>query len=75
MGRLVSVDFRGESVDVEIDHDGGCEPDTNVHEIEWHFFGLTAEQHDALNITAEEEQRIYDTLASLDPMTFDDDVI
>ena len=75
MGRLVSVDFRGEKMDVVIDHDGGWEPDTNAHEIEWHFFGLTAEQHDALNITDEEQQKIYDTLAALEPEYFDDDVI
>lgn len=75
MGRLVSVDFRGEEMDVEIDHDGGYERSTNTHEIEWHFFGLTAGQHDALNITPEEEQRIYETLATLEPQHFDDDVI
>lgn len=38
-----------------IDHDGGYESDTNAHEIEWHFTGMSAEDHDALNITPEKE--------------------
>ena len=53
-----TITFRGDDWDVEIDHDGGYEPDTNVHVIEWHFFGLTAEEHDALQLTDEEEQNI-----------------
>lgn len=77
MGRLQSVDFRGEECDVEVDHDGGYEPDTNAHEIEWHFFGLSPEQHEALNLTEAEEQSIYDQLceSSDDSLRCDDDVI
>jgi len=75
MGRLVSVTFRGEEQDVEIDHDGGYEPDTGSHEIEWHFYGLTPEQHDALKITAEEEQAIHEQLAQIGDDVFPDDVI
>lgn len=56
---LVSVQFRGEERDVEIDHDHGFEPDTNAHEIEWHFYGLTPEQHAALEMTTEEEEAIF----------------
>lgn len=72
-----SVDFRGEKWDVTIDHDGGYEPDTNAHEIEWHFTGLTPEQHDALNITEEEEDGIYCQLCetSDDRMRCEDDVL
>lgn len=74
MMRFVVIQFRGEDMDVTIDHDGGWETDTNAHEIEWHFTGLTAEQHDALNITDEENDAIYCELCQLDPEYFDDDV-
>lgn len=63
MGRLRSVTFRGEEIDVEIDHDGGYEYDTNTHVIEWHFYGLTPEQHDALKVTDKEDQEIFAQLA------------
>lgn len=56
---LTSVQFRGESVDVEVTHDGGYEWDTNAHDIDWHFYGLTAEQYDALKVTDAEEADIY----------------
>lgn len=59
---LRTVQFRGESLDVEITHDGGYEPDTNAHVIEWQFYGLSPEKHDALQITDEEEQSIYEQL-------------
>lgn len=75
---LVSVEFRGEMVDVEIDHDGGYEPDTNAHEIDWHFYGMTPEQDAALEITDAEYDSIYDQLCkwSYDNSgRFDDDVI
>lgn len=62
MGRLVSVTFRGEELDVEIEHDGGYESDTNAHVIEWHFYRMTAEHHEALKITETEEQAIYEQL-------------
>jgi hypothetical protein len=63
MGRLVAVLFRGEERDVEIDFDGGYEADTNAHEIQWHFHGMTPEEHDALRITDEEEQSVYEQIA------------
>lgn len=65
MGRLVSVKFRGEDRDVEIDHDGGYEADTNAHVIEWHFRGLSLDDHGALGITHDEEQAVYDQLVAL----------
>lgn len=73
--RFCTVDFRGQQMDVTIDHDGGYEPDTNAHEIDWHFTGLDADAHDALQITPEEDQAIYDQLCQLEPEHFDDDVI
>lgn len=62
MSRLVSVKFRGQDTDIEIDRDYGYEPDSNAHDIEWHFVGLSREECDALNITDEEEQEIYEQL-------------
>jgi broad-specificity NMP kinase len=62
MGRLCTVKFRGEDVDVEIDHDGGYESDTNCHVIEWHFCGKTPAEHEALAVTEAEEQAIYEQL-------------
>lgn len=38
-GRLVTVKLRGEDYDVMIDRDHGYEPDTNAHEVDWHFAG------------------------------------
>lgn len=65
MGRLRSVKFRGEDHDVEVTHDGGYEYDTNCHVIEWQFCGLTPAEYDALKITDEEEQSIYEQLAEV----------
>lgn len=48
MSRLVSMTFRGEEIDVE----------TNNAVTEWHFYGMTAEQYNALNVTGEEEDAI-----------------
>ena len=59
---MTSVLFRGESWDVEIDSDGGYEPDTNAHDIQWHFADLDSDAYDALNMTADEEQSIYEQL-------------
>lgn len=33
----ILTEFRGEQVEVIIDRDGGYEPDTNSHVIDWHF--------------------------------------
>lgn len=75
MGPLRSVTFRGEEHDVEVDRDSGYEPDTGAHEIEWHFYGMSASEHDALNVTDDEEQAIYEQLvqASYDDLHDPDD--
>lgn len=57
------VQFRGREVEVVVDFDGGYEPDTNAHVIEWHFEGLTPEEHEALGVTDEEDQQIYEQLS------------
>lgn len=56
------VKFRGEDRDITLDSNGGYESDTNAHVIEWHFTGLSADEYDALKITDEEEQSIYEQL-------------
>lgn len=62
MSRTTEVQFRGELMSVVVDFDGGYEPDTNAHVIEWRFEGATPEQHDALALTDDEEQAIYEQL-------------
>lgn len=47
-----------------VDFDGGYEPDTNAHVIEWHFEGITPEQLAALALTDDEEQAIFEQLAA-----------
>jgi len=59
----VSVKFRGAEHDVEIDADHGYESDTNAHVIEWHFVGLSADDHEALKLTDDEENAIHLQLA------------
>lgn len=77
MSRLIGIQFRGEEQDVEVVRDGGYEHDTGAHDIEWHFYGMTPEQYNALNLTAEEEINVCEQLAEIlsDPAGFDDDVI
>lgn len=76
MSRFQSIQLRGQEFDVEIDLDGGYESDTNAHVIEWHFVGMSPEQHEALKLTDDEEQAIYDELcAASDSSRLDDDVI
>ena len=60
MTHQISVTFRGEERDVTNDQDHGYEPDTNAQEIEWHFTGLSPEDHGALVITTAEEQAIFE---------------
>ena len=67
-----SVKFRGEERDIVIDFDGGYEPDTNAHVIEWHFDGLTPDEHDALALTDDEEQAIYEQLLAEQYDNYDD---
>lgn len=73
MSRLVSVKFRGEDWDVEITHDGGYESDTNAHDLEWQFTGMTAEEYDALKITDEEETEILTQLYQISYEGYGDD--
>lgn len=77
MSRLINIKFRGEDQDVVVVRDSGYEPDTGAHEIEWHFYGMTPEQHNALGMTAEEETNVCDQLAEIlsDSAGFDDDVL
>lgn len=60
---MYTIELRGVEYDAVIDVNGGYEPDTNAHEIEWHFEGMTPVEHDALGLTDEEEQSIYEQLA------------
>lgn len=57
--RYTTVEFRGERCEVVIDKDHGYESDTNAHEIEWHFDGVSPEEHEALQLTDLEEDSIY----------------
>lgn len=59
----VGITFRGEECVVVIDKDTGYDDETNAREIEWHFDGLTPEQHNALAVTDEEEQAIFNECA------------
>lgn len=54
-----TVDFRGESRDVEY-RDYGYESDTGAHTIDWHF---TEEEMKNVELTPEEEEAIYLQLA------------
>lgn len=73
MPRSTYVQFRGESHEVTIEYESGFDPETGSNEIVWFFTELTPDQHDALNITDEEEESIFGQLASLEPPSFDDD--
>lgn len=61
--RHASIMFRGEERDVIIDRASGYDPETNAEEIEWHFDDLTPDEHDALSISDEEEQSIFEQLS------------
>ena len=57
LGHHYMVAFRGEQCEAIVtSYDEDFE--TNACEIEWLFAGLTPEQHDALNVTAAEEDAI-----------------
>lgn len=56
---LGTVDFRGESRDVEY-RDAGYEPDTGSHTIDWYF---TEEEMKGVELTPEEQESIYLQLA------------
>ena len=59
---MCTIEVRGVEHDAMIDVDGGYEPDTNAHEIEWHFEDLTPAEYDALELTEDEEQGIHEQL-------------
>ena len=73
--RRTTIKLRVQEMDVEIEHDSGYEPDTNSHEIEWRFSGLTQDEHNALQLTASEEDAIFIQLSELEYDYFPDDVI
>lgn len=61
--RTVTVKLRGEDREVVIDFDGGYEPDTNAHVIEWHLAGDSdGLEQIALGLTEDEEDAIYQQL-------------
>lgn len=68
---MTSVNFRGESRDVEY-RDAGYEPDTGSHTIDWHFVD---EEMKGVELTPEEEEAIYLQLAEIGPDCWPDDVI
>lgn len=74
MTQTVTITFRGEERDVEFE-DHGYEADTNAHPLDWWFAGLTPEQHDALKITDEEDQAIYEELCQHSYETAGDDYL
>ncbi|MBS0240312.1 MAG: hypothetical protein JSR89_18005 [Proteobacteria bacterium] len=39
------------------------EPDVNYYSIDWHFEGLSVQEHNALNITLEEDKEIFEQLS------------
>lgn len=58
----VQVPFRGDFLDVKVTRDYGWESDTNAHEVEWEVDGMTGDEYNALNVTSEEEELIYDMI-------------
>lgn len=61
MGKYAEVEFRGDTVGVVIDHDGGYVEDDNSRIIEWHFEDLALR---FLVLTPEEHQSVYEQLAA-----------
>lgn len=56
---ITSVKFRDEWHDVRITHDGGYEPDTDAHVIDWEWADDAMNQ---IELTVDEEQSIQDQL-------------
>jgi len=50
------IKFEGDEVEIVIDRDHGYEPDTNAHEIDWHF---VKEHLNRIWLTEEQHQSIY----------------
>lgn len=63
--RMFTVRFRDKMIEVVVDSDSGYDPETNTREIEWHFFGVDPEEHDAMNVTSLEDDDIYDQLCKV----------
>ena len=62
MSRLLSVTLRGEERYVRVVRDHGYEPDTNAHDVDWHFLRPPDPPP-----TDEEEQSVYEQIcAALD---------
>lgn len=55
------ITFRGEAdVEVEIDRDYGYEPDTNAHDIDWHFVD---DKFREVALTEDEEFAVFEACA------------
>jgi hypothetical protein len=61
VSRFLSVTFRGSVADIVVDR-YIPDPDTNSCEIEWHFVGLSFEDHDALNVLDDEEDAVHEQI-------------
>lgn len=59
---IISIRFRDEEHDVRITHNGGYEPDTNAHDISWEWVD---NEMNKIELTANEEQLIYDQLIQI----------
>lgn len=51
---LISYTFRGQEIDIDVT--------SKVEPYEWHFMGMTTDEYNALNVTAEEEEAIASTI-------------
>lgn len=58
----VDVMLRGMIVEVEVDRYDE-DPETNALDVEWHFDGMTPEEHDDLHLTDEEEESIIEQIS------------
>lgn len=67
---ITSILFRDEKHDIEITHNGGYEPDTNAHDISWEW---VEDEMNKLNLTANEEQLIYEQLVAITEGDYADD--
>ncbi len=56
---ITSIRFRDEEHDIKIIRDGGYEPDTNAHDIDWEW---ADDEMNKLELTENEEQLIYEQL-------------
>ena len=61
MRRHLSVTFRGAVADIVVDK-YRTDPSTNSCEVEWHFDGLSPEDHDDLHISDGEEDAVIEQI-------------